>query len=99
MEHALHRLVKGALSAHGKVMLIAGAVHVNGEGQILAWLEPARIELFFEQDGVRAEVDVLAPLHEGLDEGLNVRPHEGLAPWNRDHGGAARIDGPEGIFQ
>ena len=72
-EAALHRFpdafdrdVVAAFAADGEIVVLALAVHVDGEGQVLAGLE--QVELLFQQQRVGAEVDVLLARDQAFDD-------------------------------
>ncbi len=52
--------IEPAFAANGKIVVFLLAVHVDAEGEIFARLE--QVDLFLEQQGVGAEVDVLLAL-------------------------------------
>ena len=51
--------------------MLALAVDVNGEGQILAWLE--QVDLFLKQERIGAEVNVLLARNQTFDNLRNLR--------------------------
>ncbi len=62
------------LTANGKIVMLFLPVHVHGEGQVLAGLE--KMKLFFQEQRVGAEIDVLLPRHQALDDLLDLRVHQ-----------------------
>ena len=102
-EAAFHRFadsfdgdVVAALAADGEVVVLFLAVHVDGEGEIFAGRE--EVDLFLEQQGVGAEVDVFLAGDEAFDDLADVGVEEGLAAGDGDHGGAALVGGFEAFF-
>src|SRR6267143_2844561 len=87
----LHRLGEDAVAADRLVVLLAEAVHVDAEGEVLGGLEEARLELLLEEDRVGAEVDVLLPRHERGHEAADFRVHERLAARDRHQRRAALV--------
>ena len=73
------------------------AVHVDAEGQIFRRLK--LIDLFLQQQGVGAEVDVFLAGDESFDDFLDLRVQQRLAAGDADHRGAAFIDGFEALFR
>src|ERR1700733_1123710 len=61
LAYSLHRLVVTALAANGKVVVLALAIEMDGEGKVLAGFEEA--DLFLEQQSIGAEIDILLPRH------------------------------------
>jgi len=56
---------------------------MHAEREVLRGREETRLELLLQKDGIGAEVDVLATRDQRLDEGPDVRVHEGLAAGDR----------------
>ena len=69
--------------------VLAEPVHVDAEGQVLRGREQA--ELFLEEDGIRAEIDVLPALHQLGHEPVDVGIHQWLAARNAHHRGTALL--------
>ena len=92
----VHRLVEDAVAAHRLVVLLAQAVHVHAEGQVLGRSE--EIELLLEKDGIRAEVDVLPTLDQLDDQLVDVGVHQRLAARNAHDGRAALLHGLETLI-
>ena len=67
------RDVVAALAADGEVVVLALAVHVDAERQVLARLE--QVDLFLQQQRVGAEVDVLLARDQALDDLVDLRVH------------------------
>ena len=74
-------------------MLIALAVHVDGEGQVLRRRE--QVELLAEEQRVGAEVNVLLARDQAGDDLGDLRVHQRLAAGDGDHRGAAFLDRAE----
>ena len=79
----LHRDFIDALAADGFVVLGFGAIQMHRERQVLRGLEA--IEMFFEQDRVRAKVDVLLASDETFNDLMNLRMQQWFAAGDRDH--------------
>jgi len=54
---SLDRQVKSAFAADGKVVVFFLPVNVNGKRQVFAGLE--EVQLFFQQQGIRAKINIL----------------------------------------
>ena len=91
--HAVERQVESAFAADGEVVMLALAVDVDGERQILAGLE--QVDLFFQQQRVGAEVNVLLARDQALDDLADLGMHQRLAAGDGDHGRAAFVDRAE----
>ncbi len=78
-------------------MVLALPVHVDGKGQILAGLK--EVQLFFQQQRVRAQIDVFLASDQPFDNLVDLRVHERLAAWNRDHRCPALVHGLEALFR
>ncbi len=63
---------------------------MHDEGEVLARLE--EVNLFFQQQAVGAEVDVLLARDQAFDDLDDARVHERLAAGDADHRGAALVD-------
>jgi hypothetical protein len=72
------RLIVHSVAAHRLVVLLAEAVHVHAEGEVLEGVN--RCELFLQQDGVGAEVHVLLALHQLGDEPVDLGYMSGSPP-------------------
>ena len=88
--------VVSAFAADGEVVLFALAVEVDGERQILAGLE--EMDFLFQKQSVGAEIDIFFAGDETGDNFADLRVHERFATGDRDHGGAAFVDGAETFF-
>ena len=73
------------------------AVHVYGKRQVLARLE--QVQLFLQQQGIGAQVDVLLPRHQPLDDLGDLRMQQRLAARNRHHRRAALVHRLEALFR
>ena len=89
-------VVVGAFAADGEIVMLVLAVHVDGEGEVLAGLE--QVDLFLQQQGVGAEVDVFLARDQAFDDFLDLRMHERLAAGDADHRSAAFFDGLEALL-
>ena len=78
-------------------MLFALPVEVHTECQVFAGLE--EIDLFLQQQSIRAEVDVFLAGYQAFDNFADPRMHQRLAAWDRDHGRATFIDSAEAFFR
>ena len=76
-------------------MVLFLPVHMHGKGQVLAGLE--KMQFFFEQQGIGAEVDILFPRHEPFHNPGDLRVHQGLAARDGYHWRAAFVHGPEAV--
>ena len=72
-------------------------VDVNGEAQVLAGLE--EVQLFFQQQGVGAEINIFLARDQAFDNFVDLGMHQRLAAGDGDHGGAAFIHGFEAVFR
>jgi hypothetical protein len=88
--------VVGAFTADGKIVVIFLAVHVDAEGEIFTGGE--EVELFFQQQCIGAEIDLFLSGDQALDDFVNLRVHQRLAAGDRNHGGAAFVDGFETLL-
>ena len=70
---AVHRDVVAALAADREIVVLVLPVQVHAEGQVLARLE--EVDLFLQQQRVGAQVDVLLPRHQALDDLVDLRVH------------------------
>ena len=102
-EAALHRFpdastrdLVAAFLADREIVMLLLAIHVDGEGEVLAGRE--EVQLFFQQQRVGAEVDVLLARHQAFDDLVDLRVHQRLAAGDGDHGCAAFFDGVEALF-
>ena len=91
------RDVVSAFAADGEIVMLALAVHVDGERQILARLE--EIDLLFQQQRVGAQVDVLLARDQALDDLVDLRMHQRLAAGNGDHRRAALVHRAEAFLR
>ena len=91
-----HRLVVDAVPAHRLVVVLAEPVHVHAEGQVLRGRE--QVELFLEEDGIRAEIDVLLALHQLGHEPVDLGIHQRLAARDAHHRGTALLDGLDALL-
>ena len=73
------------------------AIHVDGECQVLAGLE--EVQLFFEQESVGAQVNVLPAGHQTTDDLVDERVHERFPAGDGDGGHAALFHGAEALFR
>ena len=94
-----HRLLIGAFPADSEVMVVFGTIHVHREGEIFGWREPTFVEFLLEENGIRAEIDVLPPLDKLLDEFADWSIEEWLPSGDRHHGSGALIDGLKGFLE
>ena len=85
-----------AFVADRKIVMLALAVQVDGEGEVLAGLE--EVQLFLEQQRVGAEVDVFLARDQAFDDLVDLRVHQRLAAGDGDHGRAAFVDGLEAFL-
>ena len=99
----LHRLADGferdlvpAFLTDRKIVMLLLAIHVDGEGEVLARLE--KVQLLFQQQRVGAHVDVLLARHQALDDLLDARMHQRFAAGDGDRGHAALVDRAEALF-
>ena len=69
---------------------------MNGEGQILAWLE--QVQLLVEQKPVRAEVNELLAAGDALDDLIDLLVEKRLASRYGNNGRAALVHGRETIL-
>ena len=76
--------------------MLALAVQVDGEGEVLARLEQR--DLFLEQQRVGAEVDVFLARDQAFDDLVDLRMHQRFAAGDGDHGRAAFVDGFKTFF-
>src|SRR5579871_3148119 len=90
-------LVVSAFATNAEIVVLALAINVNREGEVFARLE--EMELFFEQQRVGAEIDVLFARDEPLDDFVDLGMHQRLAAGDGDHRRAALIYGFEAFFR
>ena len=90
-------LVVGAFAADGEVVMLALAVHVNDEREIFAGLE--LVDLFFEQQAIGAEVNVLFARDQALNDLTDLGMHERFAARDADQGRSALIGGFEALLR
>ena len=57
------------------------------------------MELFFQQQRVRAEIDVLLARHQTFDDLVDLRMHQRLAAGDRNHRRAAFLDRLEALLR
>ena len=88
--------VVSALAADGEVVVLALAVEMDGEGEVLGRRELRQAALEFERVG--AEVDVLFARDEAVDDLDDLRMQQRLAAGDGDHGRAAFFDGGEALL-
>src|ERR1700733_459285 len=96
LAYSLHRFVVAALAADREVVVLALTIEMDGKGEVLAGLE--QTDLFLEQQGIGAEIDVLLPRHQTLNDLANLRVHQWFATGNGDHGRAALIHRLEALL-
>src|SRR4051794_32782201 len=78
--NAFDRKVVSAFAADREVVVLALAVNVNRERQVLARLE--EIELLFQQQRVGAEINIFFALDQAGDDLTDLRMHKRLAARN-----------------
>ena len=88
--------VPSAFAADGEVVLLALAVEMHGEGEVLRRREFGQAALEFERVG--AEVDVLLARDEAVDDLDDLRMQQRLAAGDRHHGRAALFDRGEALL-
>ncbi len=88
--------VVAAFAADGEVVVLALAVEMHGEGEVLGRRELRQAALEFERVG--AEVDVLLARDEAVDDLDDLRMQQRLAAGDGDHGRAALFDGGEALL-
>ena len=71
-------------------------VNVNGKRQVLAGLK--EVQLFFQQQGVGAKINVLLAGHQAFDDLFNLRVHQRFAAGDGHHRRAALIHRLEAFF-
>ncbi len=90
--NAFQRDIVAALTADGEVVMLALAVDVNGEREILA--RRKEVQLLFEQKSVGAHVDVLLARDEAGDDlrifGCNRGSPPGIETIGAPHSSTAR---------
>ncbi len=86
-----------AFAAHGEVVLFALAIEVNAERKVFAGLE--EMNLFFEQQGVGAEVNIFFARDQAFHNLTDLRMHERLAAGNGYHGRSAFVDCAKTFFR
>jgi hypothetical protein len=92
-----HRNVVAAFAAHREVVMLALSIHVNGEAQVLARLE--QMQLFFQQERIGAQVDVLLSRYQALNDLANLRMHQRFAARNGHHRSATLVNRLEAFFR
>ena len=95
--NAVDRDVVAAFAADREIVVLALAIHVHGERQVLARRE--KMDLFFQQQRVGAEVDVLLARDQPVDDLVDLRMHQRLAAGDGDHRRAALFDGLEALLR
>ena len=85
-----------AFTADREIVVLAFAIDVHGKAEVFAGGE--EIELFFEQESVGAEVDVLFTGDQAVDNFFDLRMHERLAAGDGDGGDTAFFDCFEALF-
>src|SRR6266581_7422814 len=88
----LDRVDVDPVAAHRLVVLRAEPVQMDAEREVVGGLEEAGLELLLQEDGVRAEIDVLLARHQRLHQGSDLRVHQGLAAGDRHHRRVALVD-------
>ena len=83
--------VVSAFAANGEIVFFALAIHVNREGQIFAGGE--EVQLFFQEQRVGAEVDVLLARDQSVHDFGDLGMHQRLAAGDADHRRATFING------
>ena|SRR5207248_6834611 len=78
-------------------MVLALAVEVNAESQILRGLE--EMDFLFEQQRIAAQVDVLLASNQAFNDFRDLRMQQWLAAGDRHHGRAALVHGLEALFR
>jgi hypothetical protein len=96
LAYSFYCLVVTTLAANGKIVVLALAIEMDREGEVLARLEEA--DLFLEQQSVGAEIDVFLPRHQALNNLANLRVHQRFAAGNGDHRRTALVDCPEALL-
>ena len=76
--------------------MLALAIHMDGEAQILAGLE--KVQLFLEQQRVGTHVDILLARDQAFDDFVDLGVKQRFAAGNGDGGRAAFIGGLEALF-
>ena len=88
--------VVSAFAANGKVVVLALAIEVDREGEVLRRRELGQTP--FQLERVGAEVDVFLARDEAVDDLNNLRMQQRLAAGNGDHGRAAFFDRGEALL-
>ena len=93
---AFNRDVVSAFAADGEIVVLALAVEVNREGQVLRRRELRQAALQFERVG--AQVDVLLARDQPVDDLDDLRMQQRLAAGDGHHGRAALFHCGEALF-
>ena len=93
LANAFDRDVISAFAADRKIVVLALAIQMDGERQILAGLE--QVKLFLQQQRVGAEVDVFLARDQAFHDLGDLRMHQRLAAGDGDHR-ARRTHRPRG---
>src|SRR5579862_1072122 len=90
------RLLEATGALRDVVVRLLHAVQVDGEGHVGRGLD--LVEEFRQEQGVRAQDDVLAALDDAVDDLVDVGVDEGLAAADGHHRRVALVDGLEALL-
>jgi len=88
--------IESAFAAYRHIVVLALAIEMHREGEVLRGRE--LMQALLEQERVGAQVDVLPARDEAVDDLDDLRVQQRLAARQRDHRHAALIDGREALF-
>ena len=88
--------VPSALAADGEVVVLALAIEVYGEGEVLRRRKLRQAALQFKSVG--AEVDVFLARNEAVDDFNDLRMQKRLTAGDRNHGCATFLDRGEALL-
>jgi len=94
--HSLYRFVVGSFAADGEIVVLAQAVHVNDEREILAGLE--LVHALFQQEPIGAKVNVFLASEQAFHNLGDSRVHERFAARDTHHRSAALVHRVEAFF-
>ena len=75
--YASHRQLVPAFAANRKIVMLFLPVHVHGKRQVFARLE--KVQLFFQKQRIRAQINVLLARHQPFHDLGDLRMHQRFA--------------------
>ena len=94
---ALDGLVVPTFQANRKIVVLSLAIHVDGEGQVLARFK--QMDFLLEQQRICAQIDVLLACDQAFDDFADLRVQQGFPARDSDCRRATLIDRAEALLR